>query len=216
MEGRILAAAGKAAGLAGISIGAFLIIFRDVLATNFLPKSGLSQVQAFSVLIFLMIVTFGIAGVGVTAWLIGRTSKKVRTSELIIISLLLLSILITAVLFSNKQTQNAEDAIRSAEMHEKILKNAAKLSPLTNSQVANLTSKCSWRSDYFYDTFAPQYIESWRDRTKYQPEFDYSTLERDLNGLIPQGKIDAEEKTKWIDAINCLEDEIRDLVGPDT
>jgi hypothetical protein len=45
-----------------------------VLEKQFLPQAGLSSAQAFAVIISLMILTFGIAGIGVIAWLISRTA----------------------------------------------------------------------------------------------------------------------------------------------
>jgi hypothetical protein len=73
MEGKILSSLGKVAGLGGIALGVFLLIFQGVLQKQFLPQAGLGSAQAFAVILSLMILTFGIAGIGVFAWLISRT-----------------------------------------------------------------------------------------------------------------------------------------------
>src|SRR5262245_34877490 len=73
MESKILSSLGRIAGLGGIALGVFLLVFQGVLQKQFLPQAGLGSGQAFSVILSLMIVTFGIAGIGVIAWLIGRT-----------------------------------------------------------------------------------------------------------------------------------------------
>jgi len=73
MESEILSALGKIAGLGGIALGVFLLLFQGVLRKQFLPKAGLGSAQAFAVILSLMILTFGIAGIGVVAWLISLT-----------------------------------------------------------------------------------------------------------------------------------------------
>jgi hypothetical protein len=73
MESKILSSLGKIAGVGGIALGVFLLIFQGVLQKQFLPQAGLGSAQAFAIILSLMILTFGIAGIGVMAWLIGRT-----------------------------------------------------------------------------------------------------------------------------------------------
>ena len=73
MESKILSSVGKVAGLGGIALGVFLLIFQGVLEKQFLPQAGLESAQAFAVILSLMILTFGIAGIGVVTWLVGRT-----------------------------------------------------------------------------------------------------------------------------------------------
>jgi hypothetical protein len=62
MEGKLLSSVGKIAGLGGIALGVFLLIFQGVLQKQFLPQAGLTSAQ-----------TFGIASIGVIAWLVSRT-----------------------------------------------------------------------------------------------------------------------------------------------
>jgi hypothetical protein len=73
MDGKLLTDLGKIAGVGGIALGVFVVLFRGVLQTEFLPKAGLSPCQAFSVILVLMILTFGIAGIGLIAWLVSRS-----------------------------------------------------------------------------------------------------------------------------------------------
>ena len=75
MESRLLGSLGKVAGLGGIALGVFLLLFRGVLQTQFLPQAGLNSAQAFAVILALMILTFGIAAIGVVAWLVSRSAN---------------------------------------------------------------------------------------------------------------------------------------------
>jgi hypothetical protein len=70
MEAKILAALGKVAGLGGIALGVFLLLFRGVLQQKFLPQAGLDSAQAFAVILAMMILTFGIASIGLISWLV--------------------------------------------------------------------------------------------------------------------------------------------------
>lgn len=78
MEVRIFRILGQIAGLAGIVAGVFLFIFRDILKQKFLPQAGLTNVQAFHVIIALMIFTFGIAAIGMIAWIVGARQDDSR------------------------------------------------------------------------------------------------------------------------------------------
>jgi hypothetical protein len=73
METNILRSVGKVAGLGGLALGVFLLIFQGVLQKQFLPQAGLASAQAFAIILSLMILTFGIAGIGMIAWLVSRT-----------------------------------------------------------------------------------------------------------------------------------------------
>lgn len=73
LQGKMLASLGKIAGLGGIALGVFLLIFRSVLEQQVLQQAaGLNSSQAFVVLFSAMILTFGMAGVGVISWLISK------------------------------------------------------------------------------------------------------------------------------------------------
>jgi len=73
MESKMLSSLGKIAGLGGIALGIFLLVFQGVLQKQLLPQAGLRSEEAFAVILSLMILTFGIAAIGVVAWLLGRT-----------------------------------------------------------------------------------------------------------------------------------------------
>jgi hypothetical protein len=72
MESRILGSLGKVAGLGGVALGVFLLIFRGVLEKQFLPQAGLTAEQAFAVL----------PGWGVVAWLISRSGGRKESVSL--------------------------------------------------------------------------------------------------------------------------------------
>ena len=96
MEGRILAAAGKVTGLAGLVVGSFLLIFRGILATKILPNGGLEGAQALALLMFMMALTFGMAGIGIVGWLVGksvRSNQRVTTSQLSFLVVLIIAVL---------------------------------------------------------------------------------------------------------------------------
>ncbi len=74
MESKFLSSLGKVAGLGGIAFGVLLLVFQGVLQKQFLPQAGLASEQAYAVILALIIVTFGIAAIGVIAWLMSRTA----------------------------------------------------------------------------------------------------------------------------------------------
>ena len=99
MEATLLERLGKVAGVGGISIGAALLIFKDILGHKFLAETGLAPQQAFAVVIALMVLTFGIAGVGILGWLVGRgaANKPVPNSSLYLLAFLIVVVLGFAV-----------------------------------------------------------------------------------------------------------------------
>jgi len=50
------------------------LIFRDVLKDRFLAQIGLGSAQSFAIIFSLLILTFGVASIGIFAWLVGRTT----------------------------------------------------------------------------------------------------------------------------------------------
>jgi hypothetical protein len=101
MENRLLSSLGKIAGFAGISLGLFLILFRGVLEQKFLPQAGLTSPQAFAIILALMILTFGIAAIGVVAWLISNSPRgsnaPVPAPALIVLTVLIALVVLSAV-----------------------------------------------------------------------------------------------------------------------
>jgi len=99
METRLLTSLGRVAGLAGISLGLVLLIFRDFLKQKFLPSTGLEQVQAYHILLAFLVFTFGIAAIGIVAWIIGRTAQPHDPAPfraLVVLVGLTIAVLITA------------------------------------------------------------------------------------------------------------------------
>jgi hypothetical protein len=100
MESKILSSLGRKAGLGGIALGVLLLLFQGVLKTEFLPRAGLGSEQAFAIIMSLMILTFGIAGVGLISWLLSRgVSPKapVPGPSLIILAALIAVVLVATV-----------------------------------------------------------------------------------------------------------------------
>src|SRR5712691_11562162 len=105
MESKILSSLGKVAGLGGIALGVFLLIFQGVLQKQFLPQAGLGSAQAFAVILALMILTFGIAGIGVLAWLVSRTIRPKAPVPVAAIGTLagLIALLVSAAVYVGAQ-----------------------------------------------------------------------------------------------------------------
>jgi hypothetical protein len=97
MEGRVLGVMGKVARLAGLAIGLCLFIYRSVIQQNLLFTTGLSSAQAFFVIAAVMILTFGVAIMGMMAWLMTFNSQE---RPIPLSSLVLLSAIFTIVLGS--------------------------------------------------------------------------------------------------------------------
>ena len=105
MESRILSSLGKIAGVGGIALGVFLLIYKGVLQQQLLPLAGLGSAQGFAIILSLMIMTFGIAGIGLIAWLIARsvdTESPVTTAALATLAALIVVVLGAAVFVSQQ------------------------------------------------------------------------------------------------------------------
>jgi hypothetical protein len=105
MESRILGSLGKIAGVGGIALGVFLLIYKGVLQQQILPLAGLGSAQGFAIILSLMIMTFGIAGIGLIAWLIARsvdTESPVTTAALATLAALIVVVLGAAVFVSQQ------------------------------------------------------------------------------------------------------------------
>ncbi|MSO31055.1 MAG: hypothetical protein EXQ48_08985 [Acidobacteria bacterium] len=66
MEEQLLQALGKISGIGGISVGVFLLLFREVIRKNIFPT--LSDVHAYRLIRQFMYLTFAIAISGIVAW----------------------------------------------------------------------------------------------------------------------------------------------------
>jgi hypothetical protein len=102
---RLFKTLGGIAGLAGIAFGVFLLLFQGVLQQKFLPGTGLDSAQAFAVVMALMVLTFGLSGVGIVAWLIFSlhpAKAPVPPYAVIILALLLVSVLLATVVVGSE------------------------------------------------------------------------------------------------------------------
>lgn len=98
MESRVLDIVGRIAGIGGLALGVFLLLFQEVLATGFAP---LRADHAFAVISALMILTFGISALGITAWVIARSIAPrvpVPPGTIALLVIILLLILASVVL----------------------------------------------------------------------------------------------------------------------
>ena len=117
MESRLLGAVGKVGGLGGIALGVFLLVFRGVLQKHFLPQAGLSSAQAFAVILALMILTFGIAAIGVVAWLVSRSTNPrapISTPTLSVLAVLI-ALVLGAAVYVGAQARGAGGPEKSSE-----------------------------------------------------------------------------------------------------
>jgi|HubBroStandDraft_2_1064218.scaffolds.fasta_scaffold93776_2 hypothetical protein len=99
IPGNIVTSLGRIAGVAGIAFGVFLLLFKGVLEKDFLPKTGVAPDQAFHIMFAILIFTFGIAAVGILAWIIGRSraAETVPTGGLALLTVLVVVTLGAAV-----------------------------------------------------------------------------------------------------------------------
>ena len=81
MDAKLLENLGKSAGLAGISIGIVLLIFRAVLKKNIFPK--LNNDQAYALIRQLIYLTFIIGTIGIIAWAFKDNAGHLITGHIV-------------------------------------------------------------------------------------------------------------------------------------
>lgn len=118
LDNKILTGLGRVAGLAGIALGVFLLIFQGVLEKDFLPTIGLSQDQAYRVLMALMLLTFGLAAIGLLVWFVaqaGSPGDRLHDSFVLTIAGLVVVVMAAAVYVgtttNGQSTAPAESAL---------------------------------------------------------------------------------------------------------
>ena len=79
MDAGILEVAGKIAGIGGLAIGVFLLLFRDVIHKNIFPN--LDKEKAYRLLRLIVILVWSIAVVGIGAWAYVKTKEFPAPSE---------------------------------------------------------------------------------------------------------------------------------------
>ena len=71
MNAEILKIAGGVAGIGGVAIGMFLLLFRDVIRKNIFPN--LTKEQAYKLLRLILILVWSVAIAGIAAWTYATT-----------------------------------------------------------------------------------------------------------------------------------------------
>ena len=74
MDSSFLKIAGQIAGIGGLALGVFLLVFRDVIRKNIFPN--LAQVQGYRIIRMIVIATFLIAALGIAAWTYVQTNQS--------------------------------------------------------------------------------------------------------------------------------------------
>jgi hypothetical protein len=79
METDLLKTLGQIAGIGGISLGVFLLLFRDLIRKKIFPT--LTKDQAFRLLRLIAILVWSVAIVGIGAWIWGNKSGDVTVKN---------------------------------------------------------------------------------------------------------------------------------------
>jgi len=81
MDTSIIEIVGKIAGIGGLSLGIFLILYRNILAKNIFPT--LTKEQATSIILVITVLTWSIALAGLGAWVYVTTqnNKEIKSSS---------------------------------------------------------------------------------------------------------------------------------------
>jgi flagellar basal body-associated protein FliL len=108
MEIKLFEYFGKVAGIGGIALGVLFFLFRDVLAEQFLKDVGLSSSQGFAIVFAVLILAFGIAGVGILAWIVSKSTsaEALPNTTVIVFALLIAGVIVAALLFASKAEPN--------------------------------------------------------------------------------------------------------------
>ena len=81
MELGILKTVGQIAGIGGISLGVFLLLFRDIIRKKIFPQ--LTKQQGFQLLILISILVWSIALAGIGAWVWSNYHSNTTTNDVI-------------------------------------------------------------------------------------------------------------------------------------
>ncbi len=79
MEHEILKTFGKIAGIGGLCLGIFLLVFREIIRNNFL--SQLNRRESYKIIRLILILVWTIAVIGVAAWVYSEKKLIIRISE---------------------------------------------------------------------------------------------------------------------------------------
>ena len=75
----ILQKLGTIAGIAGIGLGVFVILFREVIRKSIFPN--LTKVQGYKLLRLILVLTWTIAILGILGWLYSRQFDKAQSQN---------------------------------------------------------------------------------------------------------------------------------------
>lgn len=79
MEPHLLKELGQIAGIGGIAVGTFLLLFRDVIRKKIFPK--LTRKQSYRIILVFMILTWSVAIAGVAAWWVSGSKPDAPVAE---------------------------------------------------------------------------------------------------------------------------------------
>jgi hypothetical protein len=79
MEADILKTAGQVAGIGGVALGVFLVLFRDIIRKNIFPR--LPTAEAFHLLRLIAVLVFVVALAGIGAWVYVETDSGVLAAD---------------------------------------------------------------------------------------------------------------------------------------
>jgi len=118
MQKEILGAVGKIAGLAGLALGVFLLVFQGVLSKDIIPDLGLRPENAYQIIVALMILTFGIAAIGILCWLVsqGDPKKPVPLPALLALILLVSGVLVATVVVATPDHNAPKPDVQVSEV----------------------------------------------------------------------------------------------------
>jgi hypothetical protein len=117
MEGGTLKDLAKAAGIGGIALGVLYLIFKQVIPATGTPL--LSPAQAYAILRSLMILTFGVSGLGILAWLIAphRDMKRpIPQPTIAILGVLFIVVILAAVYAGTLPVPQADYPVTVSEV----------------------------------------------------------------------------------------------------
>lgn len=81
MEAELLKTVGQVAGIGGIALGVFLLLFRDIIRKKIFPP--LPPRQSFQLLVLISVLVWSIALAGIGAWLWSNKQANGSTSNTI-------------------------------------------------------------------------------------------------------------------------------------
>src|ERR1051326_7987663 len=102
-ESALFKTLGKIGGIGGISLGVFLILFRDLIRKVAFPT--LDNTQAYNVILIILLLTFGISLVGLVIWAV-KSSGGGRLIALLLLLFGLALVVLATRLIKSEKTQN--------------------------------------------------------------------------------------------------------------